>query len=475
MTINLSPAAIRKLEIAKLSEEIAKKRMLGDEPEFRGAAKELMEYEGEEAFIVGPSGTGKSYGSLWKVHSLLSKYPRARALYVRKIRSSMGESGLQTYEDFVLGEGHPILADGGDRAYRKKYKYPNGSEFIIAGLDRPEKQNKIMSTEFDIVLCQEATELQVGTIEKLTTRLRNFVIPYQQLIMEANPSYPRHPLKVRCDLGLTKLLNSVHKDNPRLWDGNEWTERGKVYMARLSKLTGHRRMRLFEGKWARAEGLVYEGFDNSMHEIDPFDVPGDWSRILVIDFGYKNPFVAGDWAVDHDDNIYLVNEIYMTRRTVDEHVNGDTEQGWESMLEWMPPKRFDEVICDHDLEDRATLDRLGYPNTAAYKSVEIGIQAVIEGLKIKDNAKPSIFFFRDALIERDESLVDAGKPFTTVQEFDSYMWAKDVEGKEKKEKPVKNDDHGLDMTRYMKAYINGLDESEAGELSSGDHPLKDFR
>ncbi len=449
--------------------------MIGPEPEFRGAAKELMESDDEEVFIVGPAGTGKSYASLWKIHYLLSTHPRSRVLYVRKIRASMGESGLRTYEDFVLGPGHPILKDGGDRAYRKKYKYPNGSEFIIMGLDRPDKQDKIMSTEFDIILCQEATELQTGTIEKLNSRLRNFMMPYQQMILDANPSYPRHPLKIRCNVGLTKLLNSVHKDNPRLWNNGEWTERGKVYMSRLSKLTGHRRMRLFEGKWARAEGLVYEGYDEEVHYIKSFDIPGDWRRVLVIDFGFKNPFVAGDWAVDHDDNIYLVNEIYMTGRTVDEHVKGDDEQGWESMLEWMPPKRFEEIICDHDLEDRATLERLGYSNTAAYKSVEVGIQAVIEGLKIKDNGKPSIFYFKDSLIERDETLVDAGKPFCTVQEFDSYMWPKNVEGREIKEKPVKNDDHGLDMTRYMKAFINDLDVQEPGEVSSGEHPLKDYR
>lgn len=475
MTLKLSPAALHKLEIAKLSEAIAKKRMLGETPEFRGAAKELMTNEDEEYFIVGPAGTGKTFACLYKIHYNLSTYPGARALIVRKIRSSLNESGLRTFEDNILGKGHPLLASGRERAYRQKYKYPNGSEFVVTGMDNPDIQLKVMSSEYDIIYCLEAVELAIGAIEDLNSRLRNFVLPYQQLILDANPGPPRHPLKQRAELGLTTMRDSFHVDNPRLFMNGKWTEKGALYLKRLSKLTGHRRLRLFEGRWARAEGLVYETYDQNIHLIDSFDVPGDWRRILVIDFGYKNPFVAGDWALDHDDNAYLVNEIYMTRRTVDEHVKGDLEQGWESMLEWMPPKRFEAVICDHDLEDRATLERLGYNNIAAYKAVEVGIQAVIGGLKIKDNGKPSIFFFKDALIERDESLVDAGKPFTTSQEFDSYMWAKDVDGKERKEKPVKNNDHGSDMTRYMKAYVNDLDEAAAGDVSSGEHPLKDFR
>jgi len=449
--------------------------MLGDKPEFRGAAKELMKNEDEEVFIVGAAGTGKSFVCLWKIHELLSTYPGARALIVRKTRESLNESGLRTYEDFVLGKDHPVLQRGGLRRVRQKYTYPNGSEFIITGLDRPDKQLKIMSTEYDLIFCQEAVELARGTIEDLNSRLRNFVVPYQQMIMDSNPSAPRHWLKQRSDLGLTTMLNSVHEDNPRLFNNGEWTEQGKVYLKRLDKLSGHRRLRLFLGKWARAEGLVYESFDDNVHSIKPFDIPGDWRRILFIDFGYKNPFVAQDWALDHDDNMYLVNEFYMTGRTVDEMVKGDNNKGWEGMLEWMPPKRFEIVGCDHDSEDRATLERLGYPNVGAYKAVEVGIQAVVGGLKFKDNGKPSIFFFKDALIERDESLVEAGKPFTTVQEFDSYMWAKDVEGKEIKEKPVKLDDHGLDTLRYAKAYVNGLDESRAGQVGVGEHPLKDFR
>ena len=39
---------------------------------------------------------------------------------------------------------------------RQAYHYPNGSEVVVGGLDKP---SKVMSTEYDLVYVQEAIEL----------------------------------------------------------------------------------------------------------------------------------------------------------------------------------------------------------------------------------------------------------------------------------------------------------------------------
>ena len=44
-----------------------------------------------------------------------------------------------------------------------------------------------MSTECDMISRQEATELELADWLALTTRLRNGVMPYQQLIADCNP------------------------------------------------------------------------------------------------------------------------------------------------------------------------------------------------------------------------------------------------------------------------------------------------
>jgi phage terminase large subunit len=55
---------------------------------------------------------------------------------------------------------------------------------------------------------------------------------------------------------------------------------------------------------------------------------------------------------------------------------------------------------------------------------------------------------RDALVQRDEELVDAQRPVCTAEEFGGYVW---VPGKEQ---PVKVDDHGMDCVRYLVAQLD---------------------
>jgi phage terminase large subunit len=209
-----------------------------------GAALEAFYSRAPEVLLSGPAGTGKTRSILEKLHLCASKYAGMRGVIVRKTRSSLSESGLVTFEEKVLPAGSRIKGNTA-RRYRQLYEYPNGSEIVVAGMDDP---NRIMSTEFDMAVVLEATELTEIDWENLTTRLRNFVMPYQQLLADCNPGSPSHWLKARADRGVLLLLPSVHEDNPTLFDraSGEWTEAGRAYLAKLENLTGVRRLRLLK-------------------------------------------------------------------------------------------------------------------------------------------------------------------------------------------------------------------------------------
>jgi phage terminase large subunit len=53
-------------------------------------------------------------------------------------------------------------------------------------------------------------------------------------------------------------------------------------------------------------------------------------------------------------------------------------------------------------------------------------------------------------VRRDQELADAKKPCSTVEEVTGYVWDAQP-GKQPKEAPVKQDDHGMDALRYMVA------------------------
>lgn len=420
----------------------------------RGGAWKLLHYQGPEVVMSGPAGTGKSVACLFKLHLCAEAVPGLRALIVRKTRESLTEAGLVTFERFVLPEGHPAR-EGAQRKLRQAYSYPNGSQIVVGGLDKPAK---VMSTEYDLIYVQEAIESSEDAWEALTTRLRHGKLPYQQLLADTNPDSPRHWLKRRCDAGKTLLIESRHEDNPILWDAGAkaWTERGVNYIAKLDGLTGPRKQRLRHGRWVQAEGVVYEGWNPAVHLIDRFDIPPDWPRVLSVDFGFTNPFVAQWWAVDPDGRLYRYREIYRTTRLVEDHARQIAE-----LSDGEPP--FAAVICDHDAEGRATLEKyLGVATTPAIKAAgnkKPGLQAVQARLRAAGDGKPRLFLLRDSIDERDPELEERKAPCCTEEEFDAYVWDP------KREEPIKKNDHGMDALRYLVWGMDCGDETDGQDTT----------
>jgi PBSX family phage terminase large subunit len=392
-----------------------------------GGASDLFYCKDNEILIEGPAGTGKTRAVLEKVHLCAMKYAGMRALLVRKTRRSITESVLVTLEEKVLPENSSLKAGAG-REHRHSYTLPNGSVIVVGGMDNPDR---IMSTEYDMICAFESTELTEDDWEKLMTRLRNGVMPYQQGIADCNPGAPTHWLNQRATSGKMRRIYSRHSDNPTVTP---------EYLQRLSSLTGARKTRLYEGKWASQEGLVYN-FDPLIHLIPRFEIPKEWTRYRVIDFGYTNPFVCDWYAVNPDNELFLYRQLYYSERLVSEHA--------KQILSLSGSERYKATLADHDAEDRATLHKAGIATIPAIKDVQTGIQAVIDRLKVKPNGRPSYFLLEDSLVERDPKLVDSKRPTWVREEFDSYSWPKGANGKEMKEAPVKSDDHAMDTLKYM--------------------------
>lgn len=410
----------------------------------RGAARELMRRREKEVLLSGPAGTGKSRACLEKLNIAALKYPGMRGLIVRQVRDTLPSTALETFEKFVITEqlacGAVIYRSGSGRR-PARYEYNNGSEIWLAGLDKP---SKIMSTEFDLIYIQEATEVTPNGWESLTTRLRGQAMPYRQLIADCNPDSSTHWLNLRCNGGITTKIESRHADNPVLYnDDGTRTEFGEDYMSTLDRsLTGVRRLRLLDGIWAAAEGVIWGSFDPARHLIPRFEIPADWPRFWVVDFGSVHPFVWQAWARDGDGRLFRYREIHMTGRIVEDHakqIMSVVAPGGK----WSEPKP-QKILCDHDAEDRETLRRhLGLANSPADKRVKPGLDAVEARFRAD-----RLFFLRDSLVERDQRLVDARKPTVTEEEIGGYVWDAN------KEQPVKEDDDGCDCTRYVVSHFD---------------------
>lgn len=378
-----------------------------------GAARDLFYSHDREVLIEGPAGTGKTRAICEKCHIVAQDVPGVRILWVRATRVSMTQSVLVTFEEKVLPPDDP-LTRGPRRFGRHAYRYPNGSEIVIGGLDKPER---IMSTEYDIICVFEATETRLNDWEMLMTRGRNDVLPWQQQIADCNPSHQRHWLIMRARSGAMRHLQSKHADNPAITED---------YLSDLdNSLSGHRRARLFEGLWVAAEGLVYPQAESCF---GPHIQPPVGTLVGGMDFGFSNPFCAlGGTRYKADDgrwHLYIWYERYKTQCTIGEHAKAlPTGHVW-----YADPSAAESII---------ELNRAGHKTRKAINDILIGVNAV-------------------------NTRIDAGTLHISERcsalraELGAYHYPDDKES----EKPVDEFNHACDALRYL---VMGIDRGRVAK------------
>lgn len=273
-----------------------------------GRIRDLWSYRGREVLVAGPAGTGKSRGALEKVDNCARIFAGMRGLIARKLRTTLTQSALTTFDEKVLGKADAErMFHHGDQEYR----YPNGSVIAVAGLDDAEK---VKSSDYDLIYVQEATELIEDDWAMLIRGLRNGVMPYQQIMADCNPGPPDHWLKQRCDSGACHLIESRHEDNPALWNatGNHWTVEGEAYIAGLDSLKGYLYQRLRLGLWVAAEGMFFDEWNPDIHVIPTRELPAHWPRWTSTDWGFAVPWCTLWLARDPSPprQIYVYRELY---------------------------------------------------------------------------------------------------------------------------------------------------------------------
>jgi terminase large subunit-like protein len=260
-----------------------------------GAALELFTCKEREVLLAGPANTGKSRACLQKLDLAAMQRPM-RGLICRKVRSTMTQSALVTFNEKVL----PVESSGVSFHHEdQEYRYASGARIAVAGLDDP---RKILSADYDLIYVQEATELTEVDWGILVSRLRNNVLSYQQIMGDCNPSSPDHWLKARCERGECRLLDSKHEDNPSVTE---------EYLQALDKLPGFLYQRLRLGLWVAAEGMYFTEWLPEKHLVSAFDPPADWTRWMAVDYGFAVPFCALWFAREPTSGrIYAYRELY---------------------------------------------------------------------------------------------------------------------------------------------------------------------
>lgn len=463
-----------------------------------------------EVLLDGPAGTGKSMGACHVLYWIAHAFPGARLLAVRKTRVSLTESFCVTWEK-TLPHGDECL-EGPARSHRHSYKWSNGSELVLGGLDQP---TRLYSTEWDFVYPEECGELTEDEWERFLRSLRNGMCPFQVIAGATNPYWQTHWANKRftplgppdSPMPAALRLYSRHTDNPALYDDQgSITKYGAAYIATLQGLSGVRRLRLLDGQWVAAEGLIWENFDPARHEIsagflrekkDHYGSPkkglwlqvkdGDATREVEIkwtagalDWGYTAPGVLLVFGVDSERHAYMLAEIYRTKQTLDwwadRVVEVHKEFGFTVIV--ADPSKPEAIEQLNVRLSEACGRQAGGLVIAAENQLTTrgggdmgGLDMVRWALGDDGQGIPRLVFLRDSLRHGpDPELLAKSKPVCTVQEIPAYTFLRAREDKvddplaEKDERPDPTcADHGCDATRYFVCYAWPRDLSPAIE------------
>ncbi len=386
---------------------------------------------------AGSAGGGKSRLAHEKIHAFCLKYPGATALVLRKTRESIHNTVILPIERLVMkDQGCCRLITS-----KTRFEYANGSILAYGGMYDDSQRERIRGIGqeggLDFVVMEEGIEFEEDDHNEVLGRLRGKAAPWRQIMVLTNPGHPRHWIKARLiDNGEADVYYSSAHDNK--------ANNPDDYQDTLNAMTGILGKRMREGLWVEAEGVVYN-FRNEHHLIDPFPIPEDWPRIIVIDYGYEDPCSIGWLAKDHQDRLYLYREIYMTRRIVYDHAL--------HVFNLTGSENIQNIVAEHDPEANAQVERVtGIKPVLARKDINSGIQAVERRLRLRKDGIPGLMIFKGALVEKDKRLAETYQPRNALDEFTLYARTKDNRGGASPELPIDKYNHAMDMIRYGVKY-----------------------
>ena len=181
-----------------------------------------------------------------------------------------------------------------------KYNY-QGKEFHFVGLD---ELTQFSESQYLYMFSRvRGTDDQIPIAIRATTNPGGMghVFVKSRFVDIATPGKTHIDPKT----GLSRVfIRGLLSDNPSL-DAND-----PGYRARLEALPEIERRRLLDGDWDVFDGQVFRDLSVSAHGCDPFEIPMDWPRYCVLDWGYSKPFSIGWYAVDYDNVLYRYREWY---------------------------------------------------------------------------------------------------------------------------------------------------------------------
>ena len=360
----------------------------------------------------GGARSGKSFVIALNQILLARDYPNTRHL-VARLHFSTAKNSIWHETYIPLMKQVMYRRDWNENKSDFFLQFSNGSEIWLGGFDQKERTEKILGHEYNTVYLNEVSEISYLVYTMVLPRLAiNTPGLINKAFFDCNPPSPLHwihrlfyeqvdpetlePL-IKPDLYGKLKLNPV--DNivnlpPRYIENT------------LDILPERARKRFRDGEYVKAEGVIYDYFDEKCI-IDQVDVPQIEFYTVGVDFGLNMAAVLVGWSGEH---IYILDDYGAFNYT---------------------SSAFNETICKRWLDHRY----IAYCDPSGGER----IQEITNGDKANNSVEPGIDYI-NTKIEQAEFHVVRGC-HGVLNEIYDYR-------RDEKEKIVKMNDHHLDAMRY---------------------------
>ena len=244
------------------------------------------------------------------------------------------------------------------------------------------------------------------------------------IIWTCNPDAPIHYIKTKYidsrDLDVKHWIYGF-KDNPLVDDA--FIENQK------KKYSGVFSLRMIEGQWAMAEGIVYDNFNPREHIIKTYPENQIVEWTIGYDWGFIHPLVLLLIGTDSEGIDYVVDELYCQNQLIDQALKFKIEEkGWfkkKISSIYGSPERPEFIYQLQQL--------LGIDTIPADNEVLEGIHEVHKKLNKREDGKYGLYSLESNIRLNNE--------------MQTYCWKQTKEAISKDE-PLKINDDGVDALRY---------------------------
>lgn len=294
-----------------------------------------------EVLYGGAAGGGKSYALIADPMRYFDN-KNFRGLILRRTNDELRELIWKSQELYpqIFGKGCVW------REKDKEWRFPSGARLWMTYLEREEDVHRYQGQAFTYIGFDELTQHPTPFAwNYMRSRLRDAsgTLP---LFMRAtsNPGGPGHGWVKRMfidpapkgkafwatdiDTGETMTYPKGHAKEftplfkrrfiPAKLSDNPYIASDGVYEANLMSLPEQQRLQLLEGDWNAADGAAFGEFRESIHVIEPFEIPKAWRRFRSCDFGYsERQASAVHWYAIHPvtDQLIVYRELYVNKHT----------------------------------------------------------------------------------------------------------------------------------------------------------------